>query len=623
MAEQLVNPDRMLNWDSIVQVERPALPDEEELRCPICLDSPPVCPQMTECGHIFCFPCMMRVLMQGDGLRCTPPCPLCFAPVSLRELRFARLDTVSEAGVGSTLKMVQIVRQKDLMVPVQRLAGESCSASVQARGQEFPLVNTPVCLPHPKFSRISDPNCVTEAAVGELTALAAEVTKEGSQESQEILPFIYHAVDALDRRTRGWLRTQEEARQLPLRETSPPPLAAVVDAKATLLEAQYTANGQADAAFNEDEPAEDWPSLPPPLSMPDPWVLVDESASSGEEAGAGSQGAREVADGAVVVQLPEGEDPSVEVPAPPTPTGASQGADGDSESSIYTFFQVEDGRAIVLHPLNMRMLLQHYPSFDSLPAAFESEVLEVEEVVQCEVTRRRYKFLSHFPATVNFQLVEVDMRKVLPEAALAPFQEELNKRAKRRQAAARKSRERAIKDKATAALAANNGLSDGEVKRMPSLQETQADILEAWSADDGDLAAALAASCEVDRSLEVDGGGRAVSAAMDVAAPAGPSFARVADLGYASGHNAPILMGSSASPPLGGGVWGALSASPPAVPISVSQSPPGGSWASMAGTSTASASLGGAGAGTKVVKKGRKGKQTTLLFTTSQRGRSD
>lgn len=59
------------------------------LRCPISLESPPLCPQITPCGHVFSFPAIMGHLLVhgGDGLRKTSPCPLCFAPVAARELR--------------------------------------------------------------------------------------------------------------------------------------------------------------------------------------------------------------------------------------------------------------------------------------------------------------------------------------------------------------------------------------------------------------------------------------------------------------------------------------------------------------------------------------------------------
>ena len=65
------------------------------LRCPISLDSPPLCPQITPCGHVFSFPAIMAHLLNhgGDALRTASPCPLCNAPLVVRELRLVRAHT--------------------------------------------------------------------------------------------------------------------------------------------------------------------------------------------------------------------------------------------------------------------------------------------------------------------------------------------------------------------------------------------------------------------------------------------------------------------------------------------------------------------------------------------------
>ncbi|CAI5473440.1 unnamed protein product [Closterium sp. Yama58-4] len=37
------------------------------LSCPICLESPPLCPQITACGHVFCHPCILRHFATPDA----------------------------------------------------------------------------------------------------------------------------------------------------------------------------------------------------------------------------------------------------------------------------------------------------------------------------------------------------------------------------------------------------------------------------------------------------------------------------------------------------------------------------------------------------------------------------
>jgi hypothetical protein len=64
------------------------------LRCPISLDAPPLCAQITPCGHVFAFPSIMAHLAahndRGTGRRAAP-CPLCYAPLVARELRLVRV----------------------------------------------------------------------------------------------------------------------------------------------------------------------------------------------------------------------------------------------------------------------------------------------------------------------------------------------------------------------------------------------------------------------------------------------------------------------------------------------------------------------------------------------------
>ena len=75
----------------------------QELRCPISLEAPPLCAQITPCGHVFAFPSIMAHLLHhggsGNSLRRAAPCPLCFQPIVARELRLARAHAVRPAEV--------------------------------------------------------------------------------------------------------------------------------------------------------------------------------------------------------------------------------------------------------------------------------------------------------------------------------------------------------------------------------------------------------------------------------------------------------------------------------------------------------------------------------------------
>lgn len=82
--------DRMFDWDDVILVD---MRSSTPVQCPISLDSPPVCPQITPCGHVFSFGSIMRHLMThgGEQLRRSAPCPLCYQPLVARELRLVQV----------------------------------------------------------------------------------------------------------------------------------------------------------------------------------------------------------------------------------------------------------------------------------------------------------------------------------------------------------------------------------------------------------------------------------------------------------------------------------------------------------------------------------------------------
>ncbi|GJM85105.1 hypothetical protein PR202_ga01527 [Eleusine coracana subsp. coracana] len=120
----------------------------------------------------------------------------------------------------------------------------------------------------------------------------------------------------------------------------------------------------------------------------------------------------------------------------------------------YTFYQVLDGQHIILHPLNMRCLLDHFGGSDMLPPRISGKILELETVTQSETTRKRYRFLSHFSLTTTFQFCEIDLSDMLPPSSLAPFMDEIKKREKQRIRAAKKEESERVKAEVAAEVQA-------------------------------------------------------------------------------------------------------------------------------------------------------------------------
>jgi Zinc finger, C3HC4 type (RING finger) len=91
---QAANADVHLDWDSVLQVL--ASEQTQAASCPICLGMP-VAPRMAKCGHIFCFPCLIRYMHSTDDDTPMPEkkarwqkCPICWDTIYVSDTRPVR-----------------------------------------------------------------------------------------------------------------------------------------------------------------------------------------------------------------------------------------------------------------------------------------------------------------------------------------------------------------------------------------------------------------------------------------------------------------------------------------------------------------------------------------------------
>ena len=71
------NDFKNINWDDIQLVYHYY---NDDYFCPICLESKLCCPVITECGHVFCYPCIVSLYnyhMYISANKKIPSCPLC------------------------------------------------------------------------------------------------------------------------------------------------------------------------------------------------------------------------------------------------------------------------------------------------------------------------------------------------------------------------------------------------------------------------------------------------------------------------------------------------------------------------------------------------------------------
>lgn len=551
------DPDKMLQWEDVVAVNVTApIP----VQCPICLDTPPLCPQITSCGHIFCFPCILHYMMLGDQLRDPwKKCPLCFAMISVKEMRTVIISSVRHYSSGNSIRFNLLTRAKNSITPFEKNKGSLGALAYSDEG-EFHLFS--------KFTLTSEAESITDKAVAELTEWARRAEVQGG-EDLGVVPFVFGAIDQLHERKQAWI----EHRNLDFLSSSHPvrqrilsqPKAGLskslegnsvhslngtdgggnrvgvvgsvsvnVDIVKDVLSKRYPGGNKGVDLVAETEAAMS------KLKEEAGWVYesafaddADIVISKGKEPE--SEKAVSVLEEYVAVEMdgdsgvqPDWEDIVVESPEITDPVAVVSDVDkkhkdvkrDQEESDTYTFYQSADGQFLILHPLNMKVLLQHYGDYESLPSSIEADIVELEPVTQTEGTRKRYRYLSHLPLTANFQLCEVDLNGMLPPEAFSPFSEEIRVRQQRRRRAIKLEKNERAREERLAAFTASQPRAPTPADFAAYMGSLQIEEPVSSGFDLGEPTVVTASPPSDSRSL----------------------FSNVAKMGFASGYDAPQLV---------------------------------------------------------------------------------
>lgn len=192
-SPESMDPDKMLQWEDIICV---TYLTPFPVQCPICLEHP-LCPQITSCGHIFCFPCILQYLLLGEEDHkgdCWKRCPLCFVMISVKDLYTVHITNVKQYQVGDNIEFTFLTRKKDSFNLSHKNKQETDNSSC-GQGE--------ICDPFSKFTLTSDVDLSVRHAISDLDGWLARADS-GLVDDLEKLPYVCAAMQQLKQRKKYW-----------------------------------------------------------------------------------------------------------------------------------------------------------------------------------------------------------------------------------------------------------------------------------------------------------------------------------------------------------------------------------------------------------------------------------
>jgi len=383
------NPDLLVDWSVVEQVRiRNA---GEALVCPICLEIP-VAPQVTKCGHVYCFGCMLHHAASSD--KKWSSCPICFEMVYPEDLRSASVVTTTNFAVGDVLTL-------SLMLVLAN--GKSTHPHTLADSDSDVFG---------KISTMSQEEILLEIIEPELAAIQSAMA---AADKVEIL-FLEQARDAVKLRKEKllqgeWERGIKDFLQafdggFEVDDILDSPLGGNVEDTLQYddwfdMEANEKAVRSREEAKLEDDAAESIPAE----------AAADDDALEAE---------------AIDQQVGQSGDCVPEV--------AVNIKAGLSTAGEFFFYQSADGQKIFLHSINAKCIAFEYGALNSAPQTISARILQIDEGSVTESLRKRCKYLSTLPINCPFKVVELDLKSPLvSEEALDNFTAELHQRRQIRQ----------------------------------------------------------------------------------------------------------------------------------------------------------------------------------------------
>ncbi|KAG0095691.1 hypothetical protein BGZ93_005567 [Podila epicladia] len=440
-----MDPDVRVCWEDIEQVLI-AVPQS----CPICLQ-PPVAGRITKCGHVYCFHCILHYLALSESNKSWRKCPICWDAIYEKDLKSVRtvhadLDAFDQ---GEKEIAKQIASHQEVHLEMRLIQRSMNSTLALPRSKTFPLPENLLPLElrgqpplefYPDamvFSRlmISTPGRIVAELERDIQSIEFSVEEAKSYDANMQPEEIVFFEMALDKIREKKIKIQDDARFFPRDALSRERIL-----RHFIEHGTEESSAKATAQSNEAKPSTFY-------------LIATGSNHAEHEKSIGSNvvtsATREVPISTTDVRQVDprrehtAQDEGNVIHFESKSAGHRQAKTPNHVTSVYYFYQAANGHHLYLQPLDIRILKQHFETYERFPDTITVKVLGIEETSLTEEVRKKCKYLGHLPLGCEVSFLDVALEGIVGDEGIKAFEPELRlRRTKRREKEAREERER-------------------------------------------------------------------------------------------------------------------------------------------------------------------------------------